>query len=44
MQDPLIQLQSLFRSIATEVFEAANADPKADGWTVVTLDARWSPS
>jgi hypothetical protein len=43
MQNPLIQLQNLFRSLANEVVAAANAEPKARGWTEVTLDTRYSP-
>jgi hypothetical protein len=43
LQNPLIPLQNLFRSLAREVVAATNSEPKALGWTEVTLDVRYSP-
>jgi hypothetical protein len=44
VDNPLIQLQELFRTLAHQVVEATEAEPKAIGWNEVTLDARYSPS
>jgi hypothetical protein len=43
MSDPLTSLQDQFRALAREVVAAADAEPKARGWTEVVLDARYSP-
>jgi hypothetical protein len=43
MDNPLIQVQHLFRSLAEQVVSATTAEPAAVGWSEVALDARFSP-
>lgn len=42
LDNPLLQLRDILHVLAAETVAAANNEPKAAGWTVVTLDARFS--
>jgi hypothetical protein len=42
MDDQLLKMQELFRSLALELKGALAADPKATGWTDASLDVRYS--
>jgi|GEM_PF-3550918 hypothetical protein len=42
LDNPLLQLRDILHALAAEIVAAANDEPKAAGWTAVTLDARFS--
>jgi hypothetical protein len=42
LDNPLLQLNDILRALAEVTVAAANNEPKAAGWTAVTLDARFS--
>ncbi len=42
LDNPLLQLRDILHALAAETVAAANNEPKAAGWTAVTLDARFS--
>jgi hypothetical protein len=43
MDNPLLIVQQLFRTLAEHIREAVNSQSEADGWTVATFDIRFAP-